>query len=201
MTHSRLPNNTLKYFIQALTGLKIKTKRKYKLNCGISSQMSIKKWNNPRNCCKIAKKSLFFPLFWKKSFLNRTLGLIKSFWNQTTYVCAKISVVTTSFLKSRFFLKSSFHCSRMHIFAYQITLQRNSVAFKQGFFYPCFFYKRWQEAFYILALLNFLFDLFLACIVLEIKLCKHASKNNLSICNWQAQPNWVCYHQMSRTTV
>ena len=68
-------------------------------------------------------------------------------------------------------------------------------------FYPCFFYKRWQEAFYILALLNFLFDLFLACIVLEIKLCKHASKNNLSICNWQAQPNWVCYHQMSRTTV
>ena len=30
--------------------------------------------------------SLFFPLFGKKSFLNRTLGLRKSFLNQTAYV-------------------------------------------------------------------------------------------------------------------
>ena len=86
MTHSRLPNKILKYFIQALTGLKIKTKRKYKLNCGISSQMLKKKWKKPKNCSKITKKSQFFPLFGKKSFLNRTSGLRKSFLNQTTYV-------------------------------------------------------------------------------------------------------------------
>ena len=51
MTHSRLPNKILKYFIQALTGLKIKTKRKYKLNCGISSQKSK---NNLKKSLKIA---------------------------------------------------------------------------------------------------------------------------------------------------
>ena len=35
---------------------------------------------------KIAMKFLFLPLFGKKSFLKRTLGLRKSFLNQTTYV-------------------------------------------------------------------------------------------------------------------
>ena len=82
MTHSRLPNNTLKYFIQVLTGLKIKTKRKYKLNCGISSQMLKRKRKNPKNYPKFTKFSTFF----KKTFLNRTLGLRKSFLNQTSYV-------------------------------------------------------------------------------------------------------------------
>ena len=45
-----------------------------------------KKLKKPYNCSKIAKKSLFFRLFEKKSFLNRTLGPKKSFLNQTTYV-------------------------------------------------------------------------------------------------------------------
>ena len=40
----------------------------------------------PKNCSNITKKSLFFPLFGKKSFVNQTLGLRKSFLNQTTYV-------------------------------------------------------------------------------------------------------------------
>ena len=65
MTHSRLPNNTLKYFIQALTGLKIKTKRKYKLNCGISSQMSIKNEIIPEIAVKLPKSPYFFPFLEK----------------------------------------------------------------------------------------------------------------------------------------
>ena len=44
----------------------------------------------------ITKQSLFFPLFGKKSFLNRTLSLRKSFLNLTTYVAR-------TFLKSGFF--------------------------------------------------------------------------------------------------
>ena len=60
--------------------------KKYKLNCRISSKMLKKKLWKPKNCSKIAKKSLFFPLFGKKSFLNQTLGIRKSFLNQTTYV-------------------------------------------------------------------------------------------------------------------
>ena len=63
--------------------------KKYKLNCGISSQKMKKEMKNPKNCSKIAKKSLFFPLFGKKSFLNQTLGLKKSFLNQTIYVQKK----------------------------------------------------------------------------------------------------------------
>ena len=58
---------------------------------------------------KITKKSLFFPLCGKKSFLNQTLGLIKSLLNQTTYVLKK-SVVPTIFLKSRF------HFSYQYVF-------------------------------------------------------------------------------------
>ena len=69
--------------ILACLKLKKKKNRKYILNCESSSQL-LKK--NPKNCPKITKKSLFFPLFGKKSFLNRTLGLRKSFLNQTTYV-------------------------------------------------------------------------------------------------------------------
>ena len=38
-----------------------------------------KSWK--KNCSKIVKKFLFFPLFGKKSFLNRTWGLKKSFLN------------------------------------------------------------------------------------------------------------------------
>ena len=59
---------------------------KCKLNCGLSSQMLKKKLKNLKNCPKITKKSLFFPLFGKKSFLNQTIGLRKAFLNQTTYV-------------------------------------------------------------------------------------------------------------------
>ena len=71
-----------------LTGLRLNKYffKKYKLNCGISSKKEGKKLKNPKNCSKIVKKSLFFPLFGKNSFLNRILGLRKSFLNQTTYV-------------------------------------------------------------------------------------------------------------------
>ena len=61
------------------------------------------------NCRKVT----IFPIFGKKSFLNRTLGVRKSFLNQTTYVPKK-SVVATIFLKSRFFFKSGFLKSRAY---------------------------------------------------------------------------------------
>ena len=56
---------------------------------------------------KIAKKSLFFPLFGKKSFLNRTLGLRKSFLNQTIYVL-KNRLHQQSFLNRDSFLNQAF---------------------------------------------------------------------------------------------
>ena len=62
---------------------------------------------NPKNCSKITKKSLFFPLFGKKSFLNRTLGLRKSFLNQTTYVL-KNRLYQQSFLNRDSFLNRAF---------------------------------------------------------------------------------------------
>ena len=62
---------------------------------------------NPKNCSKITKKSLFFPLFGKKSFLNRTLGLRKSFLNQTTYVL-KNWLYQQSFLNRDSFLNRAF---------------------------------------------------------------------------------------------
>ena len=64
-------------------------------------------WKNPKNCSKIAKKSLFFPLFGKKSFLNQTLGLRKSFLNQTTYVL-KNRLYPQSFLNRDSFLNQAF---------------------------------------------------------------------------------------------
>ena len=69
-----------------LTILKLK-KKKYKLNCGISSQM-LKKKNGKslKIALKLPKSPNFFHFLEKKSFLNRTLGLRKSFLNQTTYV-------------------------------------------------------------------------------------------------------------------
>ena len=60
-----------------------------------------KNGKKPKNCPKITKKSLFFPLFGKKSFLNRTLGLRKSFLNQTTYVL-KNRLYQQSFLNRDF---------------------------------------------------------------------------------------------------
>ena len=56
---------------------------------------------------KIAKKSLFFPLFGKKSFLNQTLGLRKSFLNQTTYIL-KNRLYQQSFLNRDSFLNRAF---------------------------------------------------------------------------------------------
>ena len=64
-------------------------------------------WKNLKNCSKITKKSLFFPLFGKKSFLNRTLGLRKSFLNQTTYVL-KNRLHQQSFLNRDSFLNRAF---------------------------------------------------------------------------------------------
>ena len=64
-------------------------------------------WKNLKNCSKITKKSLFFPLFGKKSFLNRTLGLRKSFLNQTTYVL-KNWLHQQSFLNQDSFLNQAF---------------------------------------------------------------------------------------------
>ena len=64
-------------------------------------------WKNLKNCSKITKKSLFFPLFGKKSFLNRTLGLRKSFLNQTTYVL-KNRLHQQSFLNRDSFLNQAF---------------------------------------------------------------------------------------------
>ena len=71
-----------------LTGLKLKYLFLWNINWIVEYQEKFwkKNWKKPKNCSKIAKKSLFFPLLGKKSFLNRTLGLRKSFLNQTTYV-------------------------------------------------------------------------------------------------------------------
>ena len=77
------------------------------------------KLKNPKNCSKIAKKSLFFPLFGKKSFLNRTLGLRKSFLNQTTYVL-KNRLYQQSFLNRDSFLNQAF-------------LNRDSTVFLKSF--------------------------------------------------------------------
>ena len=66
-----------------------------------------KKLKTPKNCSKIAKKSLFFPLFGKKSFLNQTLGPRKSFLNQTTYVL-KNRLHQQSFLNQDSFLNQAF---------------------------------------------------------------------------------------------
>ena len=60
-------------------------------------------WKNLKKSSKITKKSLFFPLFGKKSFLNRTLDLRKSFLNQTTYVL-KNQLHQQSFLNRDSFL-------------------------------------------------------------------------------------------------
>ena len=65
------------------------------------------KSKNPKNCSEIAKKSLVFPLFGKKSFLNRTLGLRKSFLNQTSYVL-KNRLHQQSFLNRDSFLNQAF---------------------------------------------------------------------------------------------
>ena len=62
---------------------------------------------NSKNCSKIAKKFLFFPLFGKESFLNQTLGPKKSFLNQTTYVL-KNQLQQQSFLNRDSFLNQAF---------------------------------------------------------------------------------------------
>ena len=83
-----------------LTGLRIELwKNKPKVGGKIEK--------NPKNWSKIAQKSLFFPLFRKKSFLNRTLGLRKSFLNQTTYVL-KNRLYQQSFLNRDSFLNRAF---------------------------------------------------------------------------------------------
>ena len=64
-------------------------------------------WKKFDKTLKIAKKSLFFPLFGKKSFLNQTLGLRKSFLNQTTYVL-KNRLYQQSFLNRDSFLNQAF---------------------------------------------------------------------------------------------
>ena len=56
---------------------------------------------------KLPKSPCFFPLFGKKSFLNRTLGLGKSFLNQTTYVL-KNWLYPKSFLNRDSFLNQAF---------------------------------------------------------------------------------------------
>ena len=61
---------------------------------------------------KSPKSPYFFRFLEKKSFeQNLTLGLRKSFLNQTTYV---LSVVAKIFLNSRFFLISGFYKSRVY---------------------------------------------------------------------------------------
>ena len=94
--------------------------RKYELNCGILRKM-LKKNENSKNCSKITKKSLFFPLFGKKSFLNRTLGLRKSFLNQTTYVL-KNWLYPQSFLNRDSFLNQAFLNGDSTVFALCNTL-------------------------------------------------------------------------------
>ena len=81
--------------------------KKYKLNCGLSNKKEGKNWKKPKNCSKIAKKSLYFPLFGKKTFLNQTLGLRKSFLNQTTYVL-KNRLYQQSFINRDSFLNRAF---------------------------------------------------------------------------------------------
>ena len=71
-----------------LNGLRLNKKNLRNMNWIVEYQAKSwkKKLKKPYNCSKIAKKSLFFPLFGKESFLNRTLGPKKSFLNQTTSV-------------------------------------------------------------------------------------------------------------------
>ena len=86
--------------------------KKYKLNFGklrkkIEIEPKILKKKIPKNGTKIPQKSLFLPLFGKKSFLNQTLGLGKSFLNQATYVL-KNRLYQQSFLNQDSFLNQAF---------------------------------------------------------------------------------------------
>ena len=113
MIHSKLLNNVIKCFIKIqkyhdFNWFKTKLRNIH----WIVESFKIF-WKKLKNCSKITKKSLFFLLFGKKTFLNRTLCLRKSLLNQTTYVLKK-SVAPTIFLKSRFFLKSGFLKSRFY---------------------------------------------------------------------------------------
>ena len=107
MIHSKL--FYLGNLFMILTGLRLNKYffKKYKLNCGISSQKLKKKLKKPYNCSKIVKKSLFFNIFRNFSFLNRTLGLRKSFLNHTTYVL-KNRLYQQSFLNRDSFLNQAF---------------------------------------------------------------------------------------------
>ena len=92
-----------------LNGLRLN--KKYLRNTNWIEEYQAKRWRKklkkPYNCSKIAKKSHFFPLFWKESFLNRTLGPKKSFLNQTTYVL-KNRLHQQSFLNRDSFLNQAF---------------------------------------------------------------------------------------------
>ena len=103
-----------------LTGLRLSKYffKKYKLNCGISSKKEEKYIKNPKNCSKIVKKSLFFPLYGKNSFLNRILGLRKSFFNQRTYAL-KNRLYQQSFLN-----RDSFLNRELTVLVYKIRLEK-----------------------------------------------------------------------------
>ena len=58
-----------------------------------------KNWKNTKNCSKIAKKSLFFPLFGEKSFLTYGLGEKEALrptpkWNTRFYLAFSIRAYT-----------------------------------------------------------------------------------------------------------
>ena len=125
MLHSKLPNNLYSSFSfrQSIHDSNwFKTKLIFILrNINQIVESWKKNWKNPQNCSKIAIKSLFFPLFGKKSFLNQTLGVRHSFLNQTTYVL-KNRLYPQSFLNWDSFLNQAF-------------LNRDSTVFATVLFY------------------------------------------------------------------
>ena len=84
---------------------------------------------------KIVKKSLFFPLFGKKSFLNQTRELRKYFLNQATCVLKNRLHPQTflnrdSFLNQAFLNRDSTVCSKKYegdICSYKNQIPRSSI--------------------------------------------------------------------------
>ena len=72
-------------------------------------------------------KSPYFFHFWekRKSFLNRTLGLRKSFFNQTTYVLKKSFINRDSFLNRAFLNQERMCICRIVDMYYKFNIQPN----------------------------------------------------------------------------
>ena len=141
----------------------------------------------------MAKKSLFFPLFGKKTFLNRTLGLSKSFLNQTTYVL-KNRLLHQSFLNQDSFLNQAFlnrECTVLTFFSLKSLFLFFSFDFF-CFFSICFFrffhlfiFKAWKCTYEVPLILKYiyLFHTMVKCLKAVLKQPKLVLEYPVNLCH------------------